>query len=51
MNPVFVYVMHVVCIYLLWRYYETWQRQRGKVLRERVAYLLWSAAQRVRSEY
>jgi hypothetical protein len=48
MNPMVVYVLHVVCIYLLWRYYQAWHRQRAQALRARVAHLLWAAAQQVR---
>jgi hypothetical protein len=36
----------VVCIYFLWRVYRFTQEQRERVLRERVAYLLWTMANR-----
>ena len=36
----------VVCIYYMWRVYRFTLQQRERVLRERVAYLLWTMAHR-----
>src|SRR6516164_6955196 len=35
----------VVGIHYIWRAYHTWVKHREKNLRERVAYMLWTAAQ------
>jgi len=38
----------VVCIYYMWRVYHFTQQQRERVLRERIAYLLWTMANRAK---
>jgi hypothetical protein len=41
-----VVALTVVCIYYMWRVYRFTLQQRERVLRERVAYLLWTTANR-----
>ena len=47
MDPLLLQVVYLTSIYYLWRAYVGWLRQRHQVIRERVAYLLWVAAQQV----
>jgi hypothetical protein len=48
MNLLTIYIiaLTVVCIYYLWRVYRFTLLHRERVLRERIAYLLWTMAQR-----
>jgi hypothetical protein len=41
-----IIVLTVVCIYFLWRVYRFTMQQREQVLRDRVAYMLWTTANR-----
>jgi hypothetical protein len=45
MNPFLVQVFAVLGIYFLWRVHASWLRERKQKLQQRVAYMLWSAAQ------
>ncbi len=47
MNPVLLQVFSVIGIYYLWRGYAYWLKYRNRQLRERVAYMLWTAAEYV----
>jgi hypothetical protein len=38
----------VVCIYYMWRVYQFTEQQRERVLRDRVAYMLWTVVSRRR---
>ena len=46
MNPMSssVAAMAVASIFYVWKYYFQFQVQRDRILRERVAYMLWLAA-------
>jgi len=45
MYPALVPFFSVTSIYYLWRMYHAWYARRERTLRNRIAYLLWSAAQ------
>ena len=48
MDPMTVNVLCVSGIYCIWRLYQAIQlQQKRALLRERVAYMLWMAAQQV----
>ncbi len=48
MSPFIIDVAALAAIYYIWRLYAMWLSRRQHKLRERVAYMLWVAAQRVR---
>lgn len=48
MEPALVQVAAVASCYYLWKAYAWWFRKRQQQLRNRVAYMLWVAAQHVR---
>lgn len=50
MNPLasVVSTAAIALIYRIWELYRDSQRQRDRVLRQRVAYMLWVAADTVR---
>jgi hypothetical protein len=48
MSPI-VATLILAAIYIVWKsYLRYYQRRRQRILRERVAYMLWTAAARVR---
>lgn len=48
MAPLVVETLAVVSIYYLWRGYAVARHQQARLLRERVAMMLWKAAETVR---
>jgi hypothetical protein len=47
MNPLIIHPLAVVTIYWIWRLFETTLKERDRRLRERVAYMVWQAADKV----
>ena len=45
MDPILVQPLAVCGIYCIWDYYRKVKFRAGKQLRDRVAYMLWRAAQ------
>jgi hypothetical protein len=43
-------VLAIASIYYIWRAYREVKTHRAQILRERVAYMLWQAAERERVE-
>ncbi len=48
MYPLLSQVLAVAGIFYIWRFYVYWHQHRARAIRERVAYLVWVAAQHVR---
>lgn len=46
METLLICTLAIVGIYYVWQAYRTLLRQRHQVVRERVAYMLWMAAER-----
>lgn len=45
MNPLFVHAIAAIGVFAVWRIYQFWLLDREQRLRQRVAYMLWVAAQ------
>jgi hypothetical protein len=47
LQPVVIPLLAVISIHYIWRGYVLWQQRRQRILRDRVAFMLWTAAQHV----